>query len=212
VVTLTGFYHSISDVIDLLPVEVADRPDEFFEAVGNIGDGKRWGLRLDNTLALDWIGLSNARIDMQLGWQDSSVTDPVTGEKRVMGSTGYFNPHPPINFTNETEWTYIIDYRQDFQAQRISWGGRMADQAERPQFKTNELDIRDAGIRLGAFVETTRWWGVNIKLAAENILDFSKDRDRTVYTGLRDQSPVDFVEVERRTIGTDIILTVTGSF
>ena len=212
VVTLTGFYHSISDVIDLLPVEVEGRPDEFFEAIGNIGDGKRWGIRLDNTLALDWIGLSNARIDMQLGWQDSSVTDPVTGEKRVMGSTGYFNPHPSINFTNETAWTYIIDYRQDFQAQRISWGGRMADQAERPQFKTNELDIRDAGIRLGAFIETTRWWGVNIKLAAENILDFSKDRDRTVYTGLRDRSDVDFVERERRTIGTDIILTVTGNF
>jgi outer membrane receptor protein involved in Fe transport len=212
VVTLTGFYHSIKDVIDLLPFEIEGRPDEFFEGKGNIGDGKRWGLRLDNTLALDWIGLSNARIDMQLGWQDSSVTDPVTGEKRVMGSTGYFNPHPPINFTNETEWTYIIDYRQDFQAQRISWGGRMADQAERPQFKTNELDIRDAGIRLGAFIETTRWWNMNIKLAAENILDFSKDRDRTVFTGLRDRSTVDFVEVERRTIGTDIILTVTGSF
>jgi hypothetical protein len=46
----------------------------------------------------------------------------------------------------------------------------------------------------------------------ENILNFSKDRDRLVFIGLRDLSPVAFREVERRTIGTDLILTVSGSF
>jgi outer membrane receptor protein involved in Fe transport len=212
VLSLSAYYHSITDVIDLLPIEVAGRPDEFFEAVGNIGDGSRLGLVLDGTVSLAWLGLEDARLDMQVGWQDSSVTDPVTGEDRVLGSTGYFNPHPPISFENETEWTYIVDYRQDFEASRFSWGWRMEDQGERPQFKTNEYDVRDAGLRLHAFVETSRWWGLNVKLAAENILDFSKDRDRTVFTGLRDRSPVDFREVEHRTIGTDIILTVSGRF
>jgi outer membrane receptor protein involved in Fe transport len=212
VVTVSGFYHSIKDVIDLLPIEVAGRPDEFFESVGNIGDGDRIGIKIDSTFSLEWLNLAGARLDMQLGWQDSSVTDPVTGEDRVLGSGGYFNPHPPISFENDTEWTFIIDYRQDFQAQMVSWGWRMEDQAERPQFKTNELDIRDASLRLHAFFETSRWWGLNIRLALENILNFSKDRDRLVFTGLRDLSQVDFREVERRTIGTDLILTVSGSF
>jgi outer membrane receptor protein involved in Fe transport len=212
VVTLTGFYHSITDVIDLLPVEIDGRPDEFFEAVGNIGDGKRWGLRLDNTISMEWLGLKDARVDMQLGWQDSSVTDPVTGNNRVLGSTGYYNPHPPINFENETDFTFIIDYRQDFEASRFSWGWRIEDQGVRPQFKTNELDLRDASLRLHTFIETTRWWDVNIRLSIENILNFSKDRDRTVFTGLRDLSPIDFREVERRRIGTDLMLSVSGSF
>jgi len=212
VVTLSGYYHSIRDVIDLLPIEVPGRPDEFFEAVGNLGDGSRLGIVLEGTLPLAWLGLQDARLDMQLGWQDSSVTDPVTGEDRVLGSTGYFNPHPPISFENETEWTYIIDYRQDFEASRFSWGWRAEDQAERLQFKTNEYDVRDAGLRLHAFVETSRWHDLNIRLAAENILNFNKTRDRLVFTGLRDRSPVDFREVEDRTIGVDIILTVSGSF
>jgi outer membrane receptor protein involved in Fe transport len=212
VLTLSGYYHTIRDVIDLLPIEVASRPGEFFEAVGNIGDGNRLGIVLEGTMPLAWLGLQNARLDMQLGWQDSSVTDPVTGEDRVLGSTGYFNPHPPISFENETKWTYIIDYRQDFQASRFSWGARAEDQSARPQFKTNEYDLRDAGMRLHAFVETSRWYGLNIRLAAENILNFHKTRDRLVFTGLRDRSPVDFREVEDRTIGTDIILTVSGRF
>jgi hypothetical protein len=212
VVTLSAYYHSITDVIDLLPIEVAGRPDEFFEAVGNIGDGSRTGLRLDSTLSLDWTGLQDARLDMQLGWQDSSVTDPVTGEDRVLRSSGYFNPHPAISFENETEWTFIIDYRQDFEASRFSWGWRAEDQGERPQFKTNEYDLRDASLRLHAFVETTRWWDLNISLGFENLLNFDKSRDRLVFTGLRDLSPVDFREVEHRTIGTDVILTVSGRF
>ncbi len=212
VVTLSGYYHSINDVIDLLPIKVAGRPDEFFEAVGNIGDGNRVGLKVESTFSLEWMHLAGARLDMQLGWQDSSVTDPVTGAKRVLGSGGYFNPHPPISFENETEWTFIVDYRQDFQAQRVSWGWRAEDQGERPQFKTNELDIRDASLRLHAFVETSRWWGLNIRLALENILNFSKDRDRLVFTGLRDLSPFESRELERRKIGTDVILTVSGSF
>jgi outer membrane receptor protein involved in Fe transport len=212
VVTLSAYYHSITDVIDLLPIEVAGRPDEFFEAVGNIGDGSRTGLRLESTLSLDWTGLQDARMDMQLGWQDSSVTDPVTGEDRVLRSSGYFNPHPAISFENETEWTFIIDYRQDFEASRFSWGWRAEDQGERPQFKTNEYDLRDASLRLHAFVETTRWWDLNIRLAFENLLNFDKSRDRLVFTGLRDQSPMAFREVEHRTIGTDMILTVSGRF
>jgi len=212
VVTLSAYYHTIKDVIDLMPIEVAARPDEFFEAVGNIGDGNRLGLVLDGTLPLSWVGLTDARLDMQVGWQDSSVTDPVTGEDRVLGSTGYFNPHPPISFENETEWTFIIDYRQDFQASRFSWGWRIEDQGERPQFKTNEYDIRDDNLRLHGFVETSRWFGLNIRLATENLLNMRKTRDRLVYTGLRDRSPVDFREVERRRFGADIILTVSGSF
>ena len=212
VITLSGYYHSIKNVIDLLPIEVAGRPDDFFEAVGNIGDGSRVGLKLESTFSLEWMHLTGARLDMQLGWQDSSVSDPVTGEDRVLGSGGYFNPHPAISFENETKWTFIVDYRQDFQAQRVSWGWRAEDQGERPQFKTNELDIRDASLRLHAFVETSRWWGLNIRLAMENILNFSKDRDRLAFTGLRDLSPIESREVERRTIGRDVILTVSGSF
>jgi outer membrane receptor protein involved in Fe transport len=212
VLTLSGYYHDITDVIDLMPIEVPGRPDEFFEAVGNIGNGSRVGVVLDGTLPLAWIGLESARLDLQVGWQDSSVNDPVTGDDRVLGSTGYFNPHPPISFENETEYTFIVDYRQDFEASRFSWGWRMEDQGERPQFKTNEYDVRDGGLRLHGFVETSRWWGLNVRLGFENLLNMRKTRDRVVYTGLRDLSPVDFREVERRRFGTDIILTVSGSF
>jgi len=213
VITLTAFHHWITEVEDFIPVEIPGRPDEFFEARGNLGDGKRWGLRLGSTVPLDWLGLRSARLDLQLGWQDSKVTDPVTGEDRILSSNvGRSNPHPPISFTNETKYTFIIDYRQDFESSRVSWGGNLANQGRRPQFKTDTLDIRNAGYRLNAFIETTRWWDLNLRLDLDNALGFAKTRDRTVFVGQRDRSPVSFRERERLTIGTELVLSVNGSF
>ncbi len=204
VINLTAFYHWITDVEDLLPLGVN------IEAPGNIGDGRRWGVILDATLPLDAIGLHQARLDVKARWQDSTVVDPVTENDRVLSADG--GHQGPTKFRDENEYAIFVDFRQDFDAARVAWGWNFSARAERPIFRVDEFDVYDEGTDLNTFVETTRWFGIKMRLSLLNILDLSQTRDRTVYVGERELSPVDFREVRTTTDGTRIMLTLSGAF
>jgi len=204
VVKLTAFHHWITDVEDLLPLSTD------VEAPGNIGNGRRWGVSLDATLPLDSIGFREARLDVKARWQDSVVIDPVTGIDRVLSAEG--GDGGGLKFRDENKYALFVDFRQDFDAARVAWGWNLATRAERPLFRVNELDVFDEGTELNAFIETTRWFGIKIRFSGLNILDFRQSRDRTVYVGERDLSPVEFRELRTLTNGARILLTLSGAF
>jgi hypothetical protein len=208
VIKLTAFHHWISNVLDLLPLS------SDFEAPGNIGDGRRWGLIMENTVPMDWLGLKGARLDIKLRWQDSSVTDPVTGEKRILSATqiGFGGP-PTIRFRdNGSEYVFDIAFRQDLEDSMVAWGWDIAGQGERPRFKVNELEIYDEEMELNAFVETTRWLGIKIRLEGNNLLNYKEFRERTLFQGERDISPIDSRIFRERIPGRRIKLILSGSF
>ena len=204
VVKVTIFHHWITDVLDLLPLS-AD-----FEAPGNIGDGRRWGIRLESTLPLEWIGLSGARLKLTGRWQDSTVVDPVTGKNRVLSAVK--NNNDPESLDVENEYIYSVDFRQDFEAARIAWGWTLIERARQTKFKVNELDIYDEGSSLDAFIETTRWLGIKIQVFAENILDFPDTRDRRFFRGKRDLTPLESTSFRDQIRGPRIFLTFSGTF
>ena len=204
VVTLTAFHHWITDVQDLLPIT-----DEF-EVPGNIGDGRRWGLELEGAMPLTWLGLVGSRLDMQLRWQDSSVTDPVTGQSRVLSSVvGFPRPFP---FRDELELIGVIKYRQDFREAKVSWGGDVRERRERPRFKVNEIEILDEGTDVNLFVETTRYWDLKIRVDGQNLMNVNQSRDRYLYQGLRDLSPIRRTVLRDRNDGTRFFISVSGNF
>jgi len=204
VVSVTAFHHWISDVQDLLPLT------DVYEVPGNIGSGRRWGLELESAMPLTWLGLPGSRLDVQLRWQDSSVTDPVTGKTRVLtSSSGYPKPLP---FRGDLEFIYIIKYRQDFHNAKVSWGVETRERSERPRFKVNELEVFDEGNEINAFVETTRFWDLKIRLEGQDILDFNQSRDRTIYQGLRGLSPVQRTILRDRNDGARLFVSVSGNF
>ena len=204
VVTLTAFHHWISDVQDLLPLT-----DEF-EVPGNIGSGKRWGLELESAFPLTWLGLPGSRLDIQTRWQDSSVTDPVTLEKRVLTSSGgYFKPLP---FRSELEFIIIAKFRQDFRDAKVSWGIEARERSNRPRFKVNELEVFNESTEVNAFIETTRFWGLKIRLEGQDILNFNQFRDRTFYQGLRQLTPIDSTVTRHRLDGARFFISLSGNF
>lgn len=205
-VKLIVFHDWISDVEDLLPL-TSD-----FEAPGNIGDGRRWGVEVESTLPLDSIGITGAKLDLNARWQDSTVVDPVTGEDRALSDRSGGGKLLPLGYRIENEYAVTVDFRQDFQAARVAWGWDVRTRAERPAFKVNEYDVSDDGTEFNLFIETTRWLNAKIGLAAENILDLAEDRSRTVFIGERDLSPVDYVELRNRTRSFRLNLTISGSF
>jgi len=203
VIKLTAFHHWIANVLDLLPLTST------FEVPGNIGDGKRWGGEIEATVPLEWLGLSGAKVDFKARWQDSSVIDPVTGRDRILSSVeGDF----PISYDVQNKYGISIDYRQDFEAAQVAWGWTLISRAERPLFKVNELEIYDETPDLNMFIETTRWLGVKMRLSAQNVLDTPGSRDRTVFTGERDLSPVRFRELRERYRDQSVTLTLSGVF
>jgi hypothetical protein len=205
VIKLTVFYNWISDVLDLLPLS----PD--FEAPGNIGDGTRRGLQLDSTLSLDMLGLRNARVDIQMRWQYSDVTDPVTGQDRRLSGEGGQGGYRTLEVRNNNmKLLSRVDFRQDFA--RFAWGWTVADRSDRPLYKVNELDAHSEGTAVNAFIETTRWFGVKTRLVVENMLDFSRRRDRTLFVGERDLTAVDSTVINERHTGYRVSLFISGNF
>ncbi|MGK0296790.1 MAG: hypothetical protein ACI9XC_000383 [Gammaproteobacteria bacterium] len=204
VVRLTAFHHWISDVLDLLPLSTR------FEARGNIGDGRRWGVELDTTIPLDRLGLVDAKLNFKARWQDSTVVDPVTDKNRVLSIKG--SSGGGIRFNNENKYAVFVNYRQDFQTARVAWGWSVIERAERFLFKANELEIFDEGMALTAFIETTRWFGVKMQLSGENILNFEEERIRTIFTEERDLSPLAATQLRHRTRGAQLFFTVSGAF
>lgn len=205
VVKLRVYHHWISDVEDLLPLSAT------FEAPGNIGDGRRWGVEVESTVPLDWAGLRSARLDVKARWQGSSVTDPVTGEDRELSSVGRISARIPYD---DTDLRYVasVEFRQDYEPQRVAWGWSVRSRAERPLFKVNEIDVFDEGVQLNIFVETTRWLGIKVHLRANDLLNGSKTRRRAIFAGERGNSLLRRNEVTDVTRGRQFELVMTGSF
>lgn len=207
IIKLSAFHHWIDDVLDLLPLS------SDFEAPGNIGDGRRWGLRLEGTVPLAAIGLDNAKLDLNLLWQDSTVIDPVTGQPRRLSGEGGQGGYRTLGIRNGNIHYYTrVDFRQDFTDQRVAWGWTVAERGRRPLYKVNEFDVNSDGVAVDAYIETTRWWGVKTRLLIENMLDFVNGRDRVLYTGERDLSVVDSVIDSDRHTGRRFTLYINGNF
>jgi hypothetical protein len=206
VLRMSLFHHRISDVEDLLPL-TAD-----IEVPGNIGDGTRTGIRLEGTLPLDRLGLSDAKLDFKGRWQTSSVTDPVTGKSRQLTADGGFSGPPNIPLDGQNEYAFDIVYRQDFQDADIAWGWDIAEQADRPRFKVNELDIYDETLEVNLFVETTRWFGIKLRLEGRNLLNYMETRDRILYEGYRELDQATSRVLRERVAGRRLNLILSGSF
>lgn len=206
VVTITVFHHWLEDVLDLLPIS------DDFEAPGNIGNGRTWGLIFGTTMPLNWINLKGARLDIQTRLQDSKVTDPVTGNNRKLSAFSAFPGPPTIRFFSDNDYVVDIAFRQDLEDAKLAWGFDTAFQADRAVFKVNELENFEEGVEVNAFVETTRWLGIKIRLEGRNLTNYLEVRDRLSFTGRREISPVLRREFRLRKPNRIFTLTFSGSF
>lgn len=200
----TLFYNWINDVEDLLPLSSE------FEAPGNIGSGERWGVLLEATLPLDGLGIRSSRLDVEARLQDSRVTDPVTGNSRVL--SGELDLGKPLNLDNENHFAYNVAFRQDLESAGLAWGWNIRQRGDRYAFRVNELVRYQDGVEANIFVETNRWFETKIRLEALNLNNFAQVRYRTIYTEERELSPIEEYELKEYTDGVRLQLTLSGSF
>ncbi|MEO0464952.1 MAG: TonB-dependent receptor [Pseudomonadota bacterium] len=192
VLSVTGFHDWIEDVEDVLPLQGG------LEVPGNIGSGSRAGFRGEATIPLDQWGIVGGRLDLDAEWQTSSVTDPLTGEDREL--------------SNEREWEARAEFRQDLTQQNFAWGMTFFAFPDFPRFGLDELEDRGGRADLDAFIETRALSGLRIRLSVDNIFRQGDQRDRRVFDGRRDQSPLLFRELRDEARSRPVTLTVSGVF
>lgn len=190
-VTLAAFADAVQDVHDL--VEIGG-----FDAYGNIGDGTRVGAEIRGTVPLDQLGLANAELRLNGLYQQTRVTDPITGQKRSFSvpleRQGTASGAPVLNAGNK-DWAYVLNFRQNLPAISSAWGVVAVQWAEREEYRRAEIItyVRPEP-RIDVFFETTLIKPVTLKLYVNNILSSSEERTRTYFLGSRAGGQIDRVE------------------
>ncbi|MBD3730323.1 MAG: TonB-dependent receptor plug domain-containing protein [Sphingomonadales bacterium] len=181
------------DYIDVIPLPGGG------EGRGNVSGGKRYGLEWTSTFKLDRIGFKGAKIDSNVFLRKSSLTDPLTGEKRPMSglTTRYIN----------------VEFRHDIPHSDWAWGAGIEHSERSHYYRVGEVGYDNEGPVFDFYyIEHKDVLGMTVRFNIINLADARHKLYRTVYAGPRDTAPVRFVEARSQLIGPIFRLTVKGNF
>ncbi|MFC3078950.1 TonB-dependent receptor plug domain-containing protein [Phenylobacterium terrae] len=169
---LTLRHVAISEVVDRVSIRG-------FEAPGNLGDGTRDEAIVSLTLPLDRLGLSNGLLKGQATRRWSEVIDPPTGLPRE------------ISLVRPLEWE--AHFTQDFPERRIGWGIDAYSAIRETTYGLNETNTYKLKAWTVVFAEY-KPPGWVIRGEIQNPIGRGARRTRTVWAGLRGQSPILYVD------------------
>ncbi len=190
--TLKLWYNDIEDIVDQIPIEGGG------QAFGNIEEAKRYGGFLKSTFLSDSVLWKGGRADVQFGYGNSEVTDPILGNTRKISKEWYKH--------------YKITLRQDFE--NTSWAlGASVDYSElAPDVRIDEVSFSNKSRgTFNLFLENKDVKGLTVRATVENLLGAENRFQRTVYAD-RLASDVLFSETFSRSYGYAYTLTIEGSF
>ncbi|MDP2010206.1 MAG: TonB-dependent receptor [Phenylobacterium sp.] len=190
-ITLAAFADRVEDVHDLVVVGGLD-------AYGNIGKGTRAGVEARATIPLRGVGLPNAELRLSGLYQQTRVTDPITGEARSFSipleRQGSAAGSATLNTANK-DWAYLVNFRQNLPDISAAWGATLLQWAGRQEYRRAEiLEYVRPKPRLDLFFETTAIKPVTLRLYVNNILVSSEERTRTFFQTDRSSGVVQRVE------------------
>lgn len=162
------YYHDLIDVIDKVNVSTAT---SIQSANGNIGDGERYGINLDASIRLGFIGLPEILVTSGVQVEDSSVTDPFLGIDRRLRQAG--------------RGSFRFGYRHDLTAMSMNYGFNYNHgfEGNRKAFDIDKIEAYESGDFLTAFVEKVGFMGFTYRFEAMNILEGERCRVRNRYVG-----------------------------
>jgi outer membrane receptor for ferrienterochelin and colicin len=156
---LTLYYWRIEDALDFVPVGT---PPDLFDARGNIGDAELWGVRTAFELPIPL--LESARLRVEGVWQESEVTDLLTGETRPQ---------------SEIQESFLsAEFRHDLSRLDLAWGVDFEREREAPEFRLDRVTREKDADSVELWIETTRFEGLKLRLFVENLTRSRETRDR----------------------------------
>jgi hypothetical protein len=210
-VTMAVFHDAVEDVQDFVPrticnvigqVPCAPANLRTYDAPGNIGDGTRTGVEVRGALPLSPL-IPNAEVRFSGMYQETDVTDPLTGESR--------------RFSTEREWTYNVAYRQELPELKSAWGGSAKGTSDKFEYKyLEEIAFDRPGSAIEVFAETTQIPGVTVRASVTNIFHVEETRVRSFFAGSRASDVLQRTEERKQKGGPEgtqwVAVRVSGTF
>jgi hypothetical protein len=185
-------YRDVEDKVEIIPVEGG-------EAVGNIPSSWAAAIVSTSTITLDPIGLKGVKLDGTLVLQTSRLRDPFTGDIRQWNGFA----------TRQVS----LALRHDIPGSDWAYGADASHTHVEPTFRSNQMDtIIEGPWFASVFVENKDVFGLTLQAGINNVLGARSYRHRTVWEGLRDASPISFIEERDRRIGPIFFASVRGNF
>lgn len=201
------FYRDVKDVIELVSLGAnPDNEDGQLFTPQNIGDGKTWGLEVDLSAPLTFLGAPDTGVFANYTYLDSEVTDPFTGEKR--------------RFNNQPHHIYNVGFIQTVNALNASFGATVSGRSKATESNFDEtVDLR-YDPDLEAFVEKRIGKSLVLRFSVQDILRRTKGETFRKYDGDSYQEildnrlagNVDEFELERENAGPLYQITVRAAF
>lgn len=187
---ITPFYEWRNDVLEqvILPSGGA--------GLGNAGSATFYGIETDLILPLDFM-LPGGRLEAFYVWRKSNLFDEIIGRDRSLSDI------------NETFLRF--EFRHDLIKHRFSWGVSMEGGFEEGNFFANErLDFKGP-YRFDVYAETTRYFGVKMRLEVNRFTGNTFNRDRFFFDPDRGGTFTGS-ELQRRDFGSTVRFEVTTQF
>jgi hypothetical protein len=200
VVNTQLYYRDIKDVIGRIDVSASE--DNLLSARGNIGDGQRYGINVEASSKLSYLGLPNALATMRVGFGDSKVIDPFLNRERRMRYPG--------------RWSTRASFRHDYQPWNFSYGFNYSwsDQQglQRVNFDLFDTERDFEEYNLSLFLEKRASNGVTFRFDVQNANDRESCRTRTRYEGRITSGVIEEIEDYCRTEGIRYAFRVRHTF
>jgi hypothetical protein len=198
VVDASIFYHDLENVIER--IDVSTSPTQLDSASGNIGDGKRYGLRANASIRLGMINLPNVLTTSRFTLQDSDVTDPFLGISRR--TEQYVRGSLEIGFRHDIP-RYNMNYG-------LSWNNRFDDNRKRYDLEDIELSAGDP--LWNAFAEIIAFGNMTFRLDARLFIPGKRCQERQRFVGAILDGILEEIEDSCSTSGRTLALKVNGTF
>lgn len=162
------FFRDIDGVIG--KVNISNDPAKPVSTTGNLGNGKRYGIYIDSSARLGFLGMPDALVTSALNLYDSRVFDPILGEERRFNRRGNME----LGFQHDIP---ALGLNYGFNFNKEINGGLLDVDVD-----TVESDLRGAQLQL--FVSKVAFNNVTFRLESMNALATDRCRDRYRYDGL----------------------------
>ncbi len=202
---INAFYRDITDLTELTAIGEAEAGGQLFTP-RNIGDGQVWGIEVDLSTPLGFVGLPDTGLFANYTYLDSETRDPFTLENR--------------RFNNQPHHVYNLGVIQTLRTVDASFGATISGRSKALESNFDETIELTYTPDLEAFVEKRIGRNFVIRATASNLLNRSKRELFRKYGGdsfdeilaNRAAGDLDEFELERERSGRLFQVTLRAAF
>jgi hypothetical protein len=190
--TVSAYLEDLVDVVDQIPLPGGG------QAPGNLPSARLYGIEGQTTLLSDGLGWKGTRVDLTVGWNESSVRDPLLGFLRQVSGNELFT----------------LEFRLRHDVPNSDWAfGTRGDWTKNVRnVRLDEISLNQPSFaQMFAFLENKDVAGMTVRARVGNLLGQRDRFERTVFTD-RAAGIAAFSERRDRRFGTIVSFDIEGSF